>query len=84
MEPRGCSRDFALDSEKDGESDKGFQACTTLVTSLVLDTRHKEVGLEVGRPARGGLVPFSFSFRPPQHQSSQSSFSFQEVRWVYV
>ena len=56
MEPRGYSRDFALDSEKDGESDKGFQACTTLVTSLVLDTRHKEVGLEVGRPARGGLV----------------------------
>lgn len=56
MEPRGYSRDFGLDSEKDGESEKGFQACTTLLTSLVLDTRHKEVGLEVGRPARGGRV----------------------------
>lgn len=56
MEPRGYSRDFGLESEKDGESEKGFQACTTLLTSLVLDTRHREVGLEVGRPARGGLV----------------------------
>lgn len=54
--PQLYSRDFGLDLEKDGESEKGFQACTTLLTSLVLDTRHREVGLEVGRPARGGRV----------------------------